>query len=171
MQLAPPGSEPLGPVVYMLCEFQLVDAETEASNEAGDTRATAHTRNGNATPYSDVSASRAREARGPLRRSGRRKSEKQRPKKPSSWRILKLRVMVGIPACGCIRAKVPQVAAEMVRALTEGGDIECESPREVHGADVEAVLSQYVSDDQEDREIVRRISSPPEGCRRASSAE
>ena len=31
MQLAPPGPEPLGPVVYMLCEFQLVDAETEAS--------------------------------------------------------------------------------------------------------------------------------------------
>ena len=38
------------------------------------------------------------------------------------------------------RAKVPQVAAEMVRALTEGGDIECESPREVQ-ADIEAVLS------------------------------
>jgi uncharacterized protein (TIGR04552 family) len=36
MQLAPPGSEPLGPVVYLLCEFQLVDAETEASNESGD---------------------------------------------------------------------------------------------------------------------------------------
>ena len=36
MELAPPGSEPLGPVVYMLCEFQLVDAETEASNEAGE---------------------------------------------------------------------------------------------------------------------------------------
>jgi uncharacterized protein (TIGR04552 family) len=36
MQLAPPGSEPLGPVVYLLCEFQLVDAETEASNEAGE---------------------------------------------------------------------------------------------------------------------------------------
>jgi uncharacterized protein len=46
------------------------------------------------------------------------------------------------------RAKIPQVAAEMVRALTDGGDIECESPREVQ-ADVEAVLSQYVSDDQE----------------------
>jgi uncharacterized protein (TIGR04552 family) len=36
MQLAPPGSEPLGPVVYLLCEFQLLDAETEAANEAGD---------------------------------------------------------------------------------------------------------------------------------------
>jgi hypothetical protein len=46
------------------------------------------------------------------------------------------------------RAKVPQVAAEMVRALTEGGDIECESPREVQ-ADIEAVLAQYLNDDQE----------------------
>jgi uncharacterized protein (TIGR04552 family) len=36
MQLAPPGSETLGPVVYLLCEFQLVDADTEATNEAGD---------------------------------------------------------------------------------------------------------------------------------------
>jgi hypothetical protein len=46
------------------------------------------------------------------------------------------------------RAKVPQVAAEMVRALMEGGDIECESPREVQ-ADIEAVLSQYLNDDHE----------------------
>jgi uncharacterized protein (TIGR04562 family) len=36
MHLAPPGSESLGPVVYLLCEFQLVDAETEASNESGE---------------------------------------------------------------------------------------------------------------------------------------
>ncbi len=36
MQLAPPGSESLGPVVYLLCEFQLVDAETEAANESGE---------------------------------------------------------------------------------------------------------------------------------------
>jgi uncharacterized protein (TIGR04552 family) len=35
LELAPPGSEPLGKVVYMLCEIQLMDAETEASNEAG----------------------------------------------------------------------------------------------------------------------------------------
>jgi uncharacterized protein (TIGR04552 family) len=35
MDLAPAGSETLGPVVYMLCEFQLLDAETEATNEAG----------------------------------------------------------------------------------------------------------------------------------------
>jgi uncharacterized protein (TIGR04552 family) len=36
LELAPAGSENLGPVVYMLCEFQLLDAETEASNESGD---------------------------------------------------------------------------------------------------------------------------------------
>ena len=36
MELAPVGSENLGPVVYMLCEFQLLDAETEAANESGD---------------------------------------------------------------------------------------------------------------------------------------
>lgn len=35
-ELAPAGSEVLGPVVYMLCEFQLLDAETEAANESGD---------------------------------------------------------------------------------------------------------------------------------------
>jgi uncharacterized protein (TIGR04552 family) len=36
MELAPAGCENLGPVVYMLCEFQLLDAETEAMNEAGE---------------------------------------------------------------------------------------------------------------------------------------
>lgn len=36
MQLAPPGSEALGPIVYMLCEFQLLDAESEAQNETGE---------------------------------------------------------------------------------------------------------------------------------------
>jgi uncharacterized protein (TIGR04552 family) len=36
MRLAPLGSESFGPVVYLLCEFQLLDAETEAANEAGD---------------------------------------------------------------------------------------------------------------------------------------
>src|SRR5258708_6720061 len=46
------------------------------------------------------------------------------------------------------RARIPQVAAEMVRALMEGGDIETESPREVQ-ADIEAVLTQYLADDQE----------------------
>jgi uncharacterized protein (TIGR04552 family) len=36
MALAPPNSEALGPIVYMLCEFQLLDAETEATNETGE---------------------------------------------------------------------------------------------------------------------------------------
>lgn len=35
LDLAPPGSESLGRVVYMLCEFQLLDADTEATNENG----------------------------------------------------------------------------------------------------------------------------------------
>jgi uncharacterized protein (TIGR04552 family) len=36
MELAPPGSEQLGPLVYMLCEFQVLDAESEAKNETGE---------------------------------------------------------------------------------------------------------------------------------------
>src|SRR5690606_9162707 len=36
MELAPPGSENLGPIVYVLCEFQILDAESEASNETGE---------------------------------------------------------------------------------------------------------------------------------------
>ncbi|HLV21980.1 MAG TPA: TIGR04552 family protein, partial [Polyangiaceae bacterium] len=36
MEHAPPGSETLGPIVYMLCEFQLLDADSEAANEASD---------------------------------------------------------------------------------------------------------------------------------------
>jgi uncharacterized protein (TIGR04552 family) len=36
MELAPPGSESLGPIVYVLCEFQILDAQSEAVNETGD---------------------------------------------------------------------------------------------------------------------------------------
>lgn len=36
MELAPPGSDNLGPIVYVLCEFQVLDAESEAVNETGD---------------------------------------------------------------------------------------------------------------------------------------
>jgi uncharacterized protein (TIGR04552 family) len=36
MELAPPGCENLGPIVYMLCEFQVLDAESEAANETGE---------------------------------------------------------------------------------------------------------------------------------------
>lgn len=35
LDAAPPGSTDLGRVVYMLCEIQLIDAETEAANETG----------------------------------------------------------------------------------------------------------------------------------------
>lgn len=36
MEMAPPASKKLGPIVYMLCEFQILDAETEAHNEEGE---------------------------------------------------------------------------------------------------------------------------------------
>ena len=36
MEQAPEGSDHLGPIVYMLCEFQLLDAESEALNESGE---------------------------------------------------------------------------------------------------------------------------------------
>lgn len=35
LDAAPPGSSDLGRVVYVLCEIQLIDAHTEAANEAG----------------------------------------------------------------------------------------------------------------------------------------
>ncbi|HWP05478.1 MAG TPA: DUF507 family protein [Polyangiaceae bacterium] len=43
--------------------------------------------------------------------------------------------------------RVPQIAQEMMTALVKGKDIETESPAEVK-ADIEAVLSQYVRDEQ-----------------------
>ncbi len=36
MEMAPPAAWALGPVVFVLCEFQLIDRETEAANELGD---------------------------------------------------------------------------------------------------------------------------------------
>lgn len=36
LEMAPPGCENLGPVVFVPCEFQLLDAETDAQNEVGD---------------------------------------------------------------------------------------------------------------------------------------
>lgn len=36
MEAAPPGCENLGPVVYVACEFQMLDAETDSANEIGD---------------------------------------------------------------------------------------------------------------------------------------
>ena len=54
------------------------------------------------------------------------------------------------------RAKIPQVAGDMVRALVDGGDIETESPKEVQ-ADLEAVLNQYIADDQDIHERARDL--------------
>lgn len=45
-------------------------------------------------------------------------------------------------------AKVPQIASEMIDPLVKAGDIETESPNEVK-ADIEAVLNQYIRDEQE----------------------
>ncbi len=36
VELAPRDSESFGPIVYMLCEFQILDAETDVANEGGD---------------------------------------------------------------------------------------------------------------------------------------
>jgi hypothetical protein len=36
MEAAQPGAEGLGPIVYVLCEFQMLDAETDSRNEVGD---------------------------------------------------------------------------------------------------------------------------------------
>jgi uncharacterized protein len=43
--------------------------------------------------------------------------------------------------------KVPAIAAEMMKALVDAKDIETESPNEVK-ADIEAVLEQYIRDEQ-----------------------
>jgi uncharacterized protein (TIGR04562 family) len=34
--MAPPAAWALGPIIFVLCEFQLIDRETEAANELGD---------------------------------------------------------------------------------------------------------------------------------------
>ena len=36
MDMAPPAAWPLGPIIFVMCEFQIVDRETEAANELGD---------------------------------------------------------------------------------------------------------------------------------------
>lgn len=36
MEMAPPAAWALGPIIFVLCEFQIIDRETEASNELGD---------------------------------------------------------------------------------------------------------------------------------------
>jgi hypothetical protein len=63
------------------------------------------------------------------------------------------------------RSRVPALAAEMLGALVAAGDIETESPREVQ-SDLEAVLNQYVQDEQDitdgARELLTRRGLPPE---------
>jgi uncharacterized protein (TIGR04552 family) len=36
MEMAPPAAWALGPIIFVLCEFQLIDRETEAANEIGE---------------------------------------------------------------------------------------------------------------------------------------
>jgi len=53
-------------------------------------------------------------------------------------------------------AKIPKLAQEMVTALTEKGDIEAGSPKEVQ-LDIEAVLSQYAKDEQDASDRAKEI--------------
>jgi uncharacterized protein (TIGR04552 family) len=36
MEMAPPAAWALGPIIFVLCEFQIIDRETEAANELGE---------------------------------------------------------------------------------------------------------------------------------------
>lgn len=36
LEMAPPAAWSLGPIIFVLCEFQLLDRDTEAANEVGD---------------------------------------------------------------------------------------------------------------------------------------
>jgi uncharacterized protein (TIGR04552 family) len=36
LQMAPPGARELGPIVFVICEFQVIDRATEAANELGE---------------------------------------------------------------------------------------------------------------------------------------
>jgi hypothetical protein len=53
-------------------------------------------------------------------------------------------------------AKVPQIAAEMVRAVLSDGDVESDSPKEVQ-ADIASVLNQYIRDEQEVSEQAKSL--------------
>jgi hypothetical protein len=61
-------------------------------------------------------------------------------------------------------AKVPQIAAEMVSLLTKAGAVESEAPAEMQ-ADIEAVLNQYVRDEQDisdkARDLMAARNLPP----------
>jgi hypothetical protein len=55
-------------------------------------------------------------------------------------------------------ARLPQIASEMLKALVDANDIECESPEEVK-KDIEAVLAQYVRDEQEISDRARDLAA------------
>lgn len=54
------------------------------------------------------------------------------------------------------KARVPQIAREMLRGLTAEGDIETENPAEVE-LDLQSVLNQYVKDELELSEKAREL--------------
>jgi hypothetical protein len=54
------------------------------------------------------------------------------------------------------KARVPQVAAQILQSLIKDKDVETENPNEVQ-VDIEAVLNQYVRDEQEISEKARDI--------------
>ncbi len=53
-------------------------------------------------------------------------------------------------------AKVPQIASEMVGALTSDGSVETDAPKEV-ALDVASVLNQYIRDEQEISEQAKNM--------------
>jgi uncharacterized protein (TIGR04552 family) len=61
---APPGCESLGPVVFVLCEFQMLDAETDAANEIGDASHEAYKQRQRAAVYNRLRLG-ARQSSGP----------------------------------------------------------------------------------------------------------
>jgi hypothetical protein len=54
--------------------------------------------------------------------------------------------------------RLPQIASEMLKALVDAKDIECESPDEVK-KDIEAVLAQYMRDEQEISDRARDLAA------------
>lgn len=54
------------------------------------------------------------------------------------------------------KSRVAQIASEMLRGLTEQGDIETENPAEVE-LDLQSVLNQYIRDEQEVTDKAREM--------------
>ncbi len=51
VESAPPGCEALGPVTFVLCEFQMLDAKTDSNNEVGDASHAAYKQRQRAAVY------------------------------------------------------------------------------------------------------------------------